>query len=84
MQKLQNFAKCQKIHLDNLVDFEKCCKMRIYLQRSAPIKPKTSEQSLKICQELATTLRVPAALVWVQPRGAGPEQVPERGQLCWV
>jgi len=42
-QNLQNFAKFQKNQLDNLVDFEKCCKTRIYLQRSAPIQPKTSE-----------------------------------------
>ena len=60
LQDLQNlnFAKFQKIQLDNLVDFEKCCKMRIYLQRSAPIQPKTSEILPKNCQKLATTLRV--------------------------
>ena len=43
LQNLQNFAKFQKFQLDNLVDFEKCCKTHIYLQRSAPIQPKTSE-----------------------------------------
>ena len=43
LQNLQNFAKFQNFQLDNLVDFEKCCKTRIYLQRSAPIQPKTSE-----------------------------------------
>ena len=43
LQKLQNFAKFQKVQLDNLVDFENCCKTRIHLQRSAPIQPKTSE-----------------------------------------
>ena len=48
LRNLQNFAKFQKFQLDNLVDFEKCCKTRIYLQRSAPIQPKTSE----ICQNL--------------------------------
>ena len=53
-----NFAKFQKIQLDNLVDFEKCCKTRIYLQKSAPIQPKTSEFLPKCCQNLATTLRV--------------------------
>ena len=31
--------------------------MRIYLQRSAPIQPKTSEILPKNCQKLATTLR---------------------------
>ena len=29
-QNLQNIAKFQKIQLDNLVDFEKCCKTQIY------------------------------------------------------
>ena len=58
-QNLQNFAKFQKCQLDNLVDFEKCCKTRIDLQRSATIQPKTSENLPKICQKLATTLRVP-------------------------
>ena len=58
LQILQNFAKFQKCQLDNLVDFDKCCKMRIYLQRSAPIQPKTSEILPKIYQKLATALRV--------------------------
>ena len=58
LQMLQNVAKFQKIQLDNLVDFEKCCKTHIYLQRSAPIQPKTSVFFSKSCQKLATTLRV--------------------------
>ena len=41
-QNLQKIAKFQKMQLDNLVDFEKCCKTRIFLQRSVPIQPKTS------------------------------------------
>ena len=60
-QNLQNFAKFQKFQLDNLVDFEKCCKTHIYLQKSVPIQPKTSNMLPKICQKLATTLRVPSA-----------------------
>ena len=62
LQNLQselNDAKFQKFQLDNLVDFEKCCKTRIYLQRSAPIQPKTSEVLPKFCQKVATTLRPP-------------------------
>ena len=51
-------AKFQKIQLANLVDFEKCCKTRIFLQRSVPIQPKTSNILPKFCQTLATTLRV--------------------------
>ena len=43
-QNLQNFVKFQKFQLENLVDFEKCCKnlMRIFLQKSVPIQPKTN------------------------------------------
>ena len=58
-QNLQNFAKFQNFQLENLVDFEKCCKTRIFLQKSVPIQPKTSNILPKICQKLATTLRVP-------------------------
>ena len=59
--KVAKFAKFQNLQVDNLVDFEECCKTRIYLQRSAPIQPKTSEFLPKFCQKLATTLRVDAA-----------------------
>ena len=41
-QNLQTIAKFQKIQLENLVDFEKCCKTHILLQKSEPIQPKTS------------------------------------------
>ena len=41
-QNLQNFAKFQKFQFENLVDFEKCCKTHIFLQKSEPIQPKTS------------------------------------------
>ena len=34
--------KFQKFQLENLVAFEKCCKTRIFLQKSVPIQPKTS------------------------------------------
>ena len=57
-QNLQNFVKFQKFQLDNLVDFEKCCKTYIFLQKSVPIQPKTSNILPKICHKLATTLRV--------------------------
>ncbi len=55
-QNLQNFVKFQKFQLDNLVDFEKCCKTHIFLQKSVPIQPKTNNILPKFCQELATTL----------------------------
>ena len=57
-QNLQNFVKFQKFQLENLVDFEKCCKTHIFLQKSVPIQPKTSNIFPKFCQKLATTLRV--------------------------
>ena len=47
-QNLQKFAKFQKFQLDNLVDFEKCCKTRIFLQKSAPIQPKTSNMRRRL------------------------------------
>ena len=64
LQNLQNFVEFPKYELDNLVDFEKCCKTRIYLQRSAPIQPKTSEVFPKFCQKLATTLWVHYPTGW--------------------
>ena len=50
-QHLQNFVKFQKFQLDNLVDFEKCCKTHIYLQKSVPIQPKTSNILPKFFQK---------------------------------
>ena len=57
-QNLQNFGKFQKFQVDNLVDVEKCCKTHIFLQKSEPIQPETSNILPKFCQKLATTLRV--------------------------
>ena len=56
--KSANFCQISKLQLENLIDLKKCYKTRIYLQKSAPIQPKTSELLPKICQNLATTLRV--------------------------
>ena len=50
---LQNFAKFQKFQLENLVDFEKCCKTHLLLQKSVPIQPKTNNILPKFCQKLA-------------------------------
>ena len=49
-QNLQIFVKFQKIQHENLVDFEKCCKTHIFLQKSEPIQPKTSNILPKFCQ----------------------------------
>ena len=69
---LQNFAKFQNFQLKNRVDFEKCCKTRIFLQISVPIQPKTSNILPKICQKLATTLQL--------PRAAAPDARRRRGE----
>ena len=50
------FAKLKKNQLDNLVDFEKCCKTHIYLQKSVPIPPKTSNILPNFCQKLAGSI----------------------------
>ena len=49
-QNLLKFVKFQKFQLENLVDFEKCCKTHIFLQKSEPIQPKTSNILPKFCQ----------------------------------
>ena len=49
-QNFQNIAKFQKFQLENLVDFEKCCKTHIFLQKSVPIQPKTTNILPKFCQ----------------------------------
>ena len=49
-QNLQKFVKFQKFQLKNLVDFKKCCKTHICLQKSVPIQPKTSNILPKCCQ----------------------------------
>ena len=72
-QNLQNVARFQKFQLDNLVDFEKCCKTRIFLQKSVPILPKTSNILPKNCQKLATTLREVQKLEAALERGGAVE-----------
>ena len=78
-ENLQNFAKFQKFQRDNLVDFEKCCKTHIYLQKSVPIQPKTSNILPKICQKLATTLRVRAGCRGAAGRRRGAELAGQQG-----
>ena len=76
LRNLQNSAKFQKFQLDNLVDFEKCCKTRIFLQKSAPIQPKTSNILPKFCQKLATGERPRRA----RPAAAGPRAPGDRAR----
>ena len=58
MSQKKNVVKFQKFQFENLVDFEKCCKTHIFLQKSEPIQPKTSEILPNFCQKFATTLGV--------------------------
>ena len=60
-QNLQNFIKFQKFQLENLVDFERCCKTHIFLQKSEPIQPKTSNILPKFCQPTLSDSVSPAA-----------------------
>ena len=56
LQNLQNSAKFQNFQLDNLIDFEKCCKTLIFLQKSVPIQPKTSNILPKFCRSAVTQI----------------------------
>ena len=58
LQNLQNSASFQNFQLHNLVDLKKCCKTHVYLQRSVPIQPKTSEILPTICRILGVTVRI--------------------------
>merc|ERR1739848_579757 len=60
-QNLQNVVKFQKFQLENLVDFEKCCKTHIFLQKSEPIQPKTSNIFPKFCQPTLSDVASPPA-----------------------
>ena len=58
-QNLQNFVKFQKFQLENLVDFEKCCKTHIFLQKSEPIQPKMSNILPKFCRSIVVSRGAP-------------------------
>ena len=70
LQNLQNFANLKEIQRENLVDFEKCWQTHIYLQKSVPIQPKTSNILPKFCQSavvMKVTERAPGRPVRVLP-----------------
>ena len=70
-QNLQNFTKSQKNQLDNRVDLEKCCRTHIYLQKSVPIQPKTSNILPKFCRSAG----VPPPKQRREARAAGEERL---------
>ena len=79
LQNLQNIAKIQNFQLDNLVDFEKCCKTHICLQRSAPIQPRSSETLPKLCQALVAAEGAGAAEAVRRGGGGGEDERAGRG-----
>ena len=53
LQNLQNIAKFQNFQLDNLVDFEKCCKTRISVAILAQV-PVTKDREARVqCRSIS-------------------------------
>ena len=78
--KFANFVKFQKFQLDNLVDFEKCCKTHILLQKSQPIQPKTSNILPKFCRSaVVSPMSCHGGLPALLPRGEAEAEAPGRG-----
>ena len=75
-QNLQNFVKFQKFQLENLVDFEKCCKTHIFLQKSEPIQPKTSNILPKFCQPTLSDVAAGFVQGPIDRRPSGPGSRP--------
>ena len=78
-QNLQNFVKFQKFQLENLVDFEKCCKTHIFLQKSEPIQPKTSNILPKFCHPTLSDVSAGGAVTPRRDRGRHVAEEPRRG-----
>ena len=72
LQNLQNFAKFQNFQLDNLVDFEKCCKTRILnYYFLAKIGADTPENEQHFAENLPKTGNYPTGPT-VYAEGGGP------------
>ena len=65
LRSLQKISKFQKFQLENLVDFEKCCKTHIFLQKSMPIQPRTSNILPKFCRSAVVS---PTMVVRATPK----------------
>ena len=61
LQFLQIFAKFQKIQVDNLVDFEKCCKTHILNYFLAKIGADTAENERNFAENLPKIGNYPTA-----------------------
>ena len=66
LQNLQNFAKFQKFQLDNLVDFEKCCKTHIFF---AKIGADTAEHERKFAKCFSKNWQLPEPTPAIPPGG---------------
>ena len=67
LQNLQNFAKFQKLQLDNLVDFEKCWKTRILNYFLANIASETAENEQHFAEILLIGRRGSEWSLWARP-----------------
>ena len=83
-QNLQNFAKLKKIQLDNLVDFEKCCKTHILNYFLAKIGADTAENEQYFAEILPkrAALRGAAGGGRAPGRGGGPPRLRRGPALC--
>ena len=88
-QNLQNFVKFQKFQLENLVDFEKCCKTHIFiyfefifLQTSEPIQPKTSNILPKFCQPTLSDAAGRPAAPQVAPTARSSHRLGIQSEVC--
>ena len=72
LQNLQNFAKFQKLQLDNLVDFEKCCKTRILKLFSCKDRCRYIGRRATFCRNVTKKTRCMSAFVAVSSPSSWP------------
>ena len=77
-QNLQHFVKFQKFQLENLVDFEKCCRTHSHLQKSIAIQPRASPpKNCKLLKKFPSYLGVRPN----EPRPSAPPPASSRASL---
>ena len=76
LQNLQTFAEFQKFQLDNLVDFEKCCKTRILKLFSCKNRCRYSRKRATFCRKFSNNWQLPYGFVH------GAMVAPRRGRLA--
>ena len=63
-------AKFCKIQVENFVDFEKCCKMRIWMQNFVSIQPRTSRKKSDVSWLIRAMVSVSHPFILEGPRDA--------------